>query len=125
MEHPYAETIAEEVRLGTDEATIRRAIKDLSLSEKETQYLDDFLDQQLALQQLCDVKLADAKLIKYLGYALMGIAILFGIFSQWFGLLIFLLGIYAYRRGTRQMRKAEEMESIEELLPKKPTIFHK
>ncbi|MBT8218585.1 MAG: hypothetical protein KJP00_02090 [Bacteroidia bacterium] len=125
MEHHYAETIADEVRHGTDETTIRRAIRDLKLSQEESLYLDDFLDQQLALQKLREVKLADAKLIKYLGYALMGIAILFGLYSQWFGLMIFLLGVYAYRRGNRQKRTAEAMDSIEELLPKKPTIFHK
>lgn len=125
MHTDIEEKIKSDVRSGKEERVIRSYIQGLRLSSELEQVYFNILDDQIAIHQLRQVKVQDAKLLVYLGYVMMGLAIFFGMYNMYFGVAIFVVGILVKRRGDRQVADANQIDSIKELLRDEPTKFHK
>ena len=125
MDQSNFEDIKAEVDAGLDELEIRRKIETLNLNPESRIELSSFLADEIALRELIKVKSTDANLIIYLGYFFMILAIIFLSFIGNYAWLIFGLGFVIMRRGRRRLKEAKSISSIEELLPYRPTKFHR
>ena len=125
MQPTLEERIKEDIRSGESEASVRAFVERQGLDEELTQFLLGKIDDEVAIQKLREIKLRDANLIVYMGYFLMLVALFFGTYSTAFGAAILVVGFFVVRRGRNKTREAQAIDSIEELLPKQPTKFHK
>lgn len=125
MDQSYFDNIITDIDAGLDEMEIRRKIDGFEIDAESKRELLSFLSDQIALKELIDVRSTDARLLIYLGYFFMALALVFMFYVDKYALIIFGIGFIIMRRGKRKLREAQDITSIEELLPEKPTIFHK
>jgi len=125
MQTSIEEKIKKDIRSGKDPSEVRSYVNRQQLDDHLREYLINLVDDEVAINELRNVKRRDANLIVYMGYFLMALSIFFGIYSLGFGASIFVVGFIVTRRGRYKVAEAMELESIEDLLPDYATKFHK
>jgi len=125
MQSAIEKQIKADVQSGKDELAIRSYVQRQRLEPDVEQHFFNMIDDEIAIHKVREVQLSDAKLIVYLGYIFMALAIFFGLYHIGMGAAIFVIGVLIKRRGDSKMSAAASLESIEELLPEEPTKFHK
>jgi len=125
MRKAIEEQIRADIAAGKDERSVRSFVQSKRLQPDDERQFLDLIDDEIAIHELKTVRKQDGLLLVYLGYILMALAIFFGLYYKYFGVVIFLLGIVILRRGKTKIRETESIESIADLLPDEPTKFHK
>ena len=117
MQPSIEEIVKQDIQSGKDEFVVKNKVKKLNLDKELTAYLMVVIDDEISLEKIREVRRSDANTLVYTGFFFMALAILFGLYSRSFGILIFGLGFVIKRRGDKKKKEAGSIQSLEELLP--------
>lgn len=121
----HEQYILDALEEGQDELSIRRWINNLGLNKELTLFLYDYLDEAHAIRDYRSIKRNDAQMMIYLGIFFIVIALFIGQYHLEFATLVFGVGFYTLRRGQRRKSEANTIKSLDQIIPKKRSIFHR